>query len=142
LAITNFGNLLCVLLSSVFQKVLAALRKRICETRTRRMTMTIEERRAEIDRIDAELLRIISLRAQVACELFALKWASGAPVCDPQRELQVVQRAQRCNAGPLDEQAVGRIFRVVIEESRQLERQLERQSKTRPGKEQETTHDR
>jgi chorismate mutase / prephenate dehydratase len=89
--------------------------------------MTIEERRAEIDRIDAELLRIVSLRAQVACELFALKRANGTPVCDPQRELQVVQRAQRCNTGPLDEQAVGRIFRAVIEESRQLERHLEYQ---------------
>jgi chorismate mutase-like protein len=104
--------------------------------------MTIEQRRAEIDRIDAELLRIISRRARVACELLALKRANGAPVCDPERELQVVQRAQRCNTGPLDERAVARIFRTVIEESRQLERQLERQFKNKLGNKQETAHDR
>ena len=65
--------------------------------------MTIEEKRAEIDRIDAELLRLINQRAQVACELFAIKRAQGKPVCDPERELQVVQRAQRFNTGPLRE---------------------------------------
>jgi len=86
--------------------------------------MSIDERRAEIDRIDAELLRLINQRAQVACALFSLKRAAGAPICDPEREFQVVQRAQQFNSGPLDEEAVARIFRVVIEESRRLEEQL------------------
>ncbi len=96
--------------------------------------MTIEERRAEIDRIDSDLLRIVNMRAQVACEIAALKRANGAALCDPQRELQVVERAQQSNRGPLDDQAVARIFRALIEESRQLEGKL--------GKEQEHTHDR
>jgi len=100
--------------------------------------MTIEERRAEIDRIDSELLRTLNRRAQVACELAALKRANGAALCDPQRELQVVERARQSNRGPLSDQAVARIFRSVIEESRQLESQ--REEKTEPR--QEHTHDR
>jgi chorismate mutase/prephenate dehydratase len=87
--------------------------------------MTIEERRAEIDRIDAELLRCINLRAQVACELLGLKRAAGAPICDPERELQIVQRAQHFNSGPLDQEAVARIFRAIIQESRLLEEKLD-----------------
>lgn len=100
--------------------------------------MTIEERRAEIDRIDSDLLHILNRRAHVACELAVLKRANGTALCDPQRELQVVQRAQQGNRGPLSDQAVARIFRVVIEESRQLESQLEEMTEHK----QEHTHDR
>ena len=39
--------------------------------------MTIDEKRTEIDRIDAELLRLINLRAQLAVDLFGLKRAAG-----------------------------------------------------------------
>jgi chorismate mutase-like protein len=104
--------------------------------------MTIEERRAEIDRIDSDLLHILNLRAQVACEIAALKRANGAALCDPQRERQVVERAQQSNRGPLDGQAVARIFRAVIEESRQLESQRERQFEEKAGNKEEHTHDR
>lgn len=86
--------------------------------------MTIEARRIEIDRLDAELLRLINERAQVACRLFDLKRATGAPICDPERELQVVQRVQSFNRGPLSEDAVARVFRAIIEESRRLEESL------------------
>jgi chorismate mutase len=93
---------------------------------TRRATMTIEEQRAEIDRIDSDLLRTLNQRAQVACEIAVLKRANGTALRDPQRELQVVERAQQSNRGPLTDAAVVRIFRAVIEESRRLERHIER----------------
>jgi len=104
--------------------------------------MTIEERRAEIDRIDSDLLRILNRRAQVACELAVLKRVSGASLCDPQRELQVVERAQQSNRGPLTDPAVARIFRAVIEESRRLERHLDRRLEEKTENKQEHTHDR
>jgi chorismate mutase len=40
------------------------------------------------------------------------------------REREVIERARRANRGPLDEEAVERLFRAVIRESRRLQTQL------------------
>ena len=83
--------------------------------------MNIEIQRAEIDAIDAELLNLINRRARVAIEVGMLKRSAGSPFLDPGREREVLARACRNNAGPLDEDAVARIFRRVIRESRRVE---------------------
>jgi chorismate mutase len=83
--------------------------------------MQIEDWREEIDAIDRELLRLLNQRARVARKIGALKRAAGLPVCDPDRERAVLSQAQHANAGPLDEQAVGKLFRRIIRETRRLE---------------------
>jgi len=83
--------------------------------------MSIKDWRAEIDEIDAELLRLVNRRARIAVRVGALKCAAGLPVRDPARERDVLARACRENAGPLDAQAVARIFRRIIRESRRAE---------------------
>ncbi|HEV2705494.1 MAG TPA: chorismate mutase [Pyrinomonadaceae bacterium] len=83
--------------------------------------MRIEELREEIDTIDAELLRLMNRRALVAVQVGALKSSAGLPIHDPQRERTVLSRACRANDGPLDDDAVSKIFRLIIRESRRLE---------------------
>ena len=83
--------------------------------------MDIEYWRREIDDIDAELLRLLNMRARLALKVGALKQAADIPFCDPDRERNVLQRLQEINCGPLDEQAVGKVFRRIIRESRRLE---------------------
>ena len=83
--------------------------------------MRIEDWRAEIDEIDAELLRLVNRRARIAVQVGALKSVGGLPVRDPDRERDVLARACRENSGPLDGQAVARIFRRIIRESRRAE---------------------
>ena len=83
--------------------------------------MDIDHWRKEIDDIDAELLRLLNMRARLAMKVGALKQAAHLPFCDPDRERSVLQRLQELNAGPLDERAVGRVFRRIIRESRRLE---------------------
>jgi len=83
--------------------------------------MDIEYWRREIDDIDAELLRLLNMRARLALKVGALKQAADIPFCDPDRERNVLQRLQQINCGPLDEQAVGKVFRRIIRESRRLE---------------------
>ena len=83
--------------------------------------MDIDYWRREIDDIDAELLRLLNMRARLALKVGALKLAADLPFCDPDRERAVLQRLQEINSGPLDEHAVGKVFRRIIRESRRVE---------------------
>lgn len=83
--------------------------------------MTIEDWRAEIDAVDAELLRLLNARATLAIRVGESKRSAGLSVTDGAREREVVERARRANAGPLDSAAVARLFRRIIHESRRAE---------------------
>jgi chorismate mutase len=83
--------------------------------------MDIDHWRKEIDDIDSELLRLLNMRARLALKVGALKQAAHIPFCDPDRERSVLQRVQEMNAGPLDERAIGKLFRRIICESRRVE---------------------
>ena len=84
--------------------------------------MTIDEIRQEIDRLDGELLRIFNERASLALRIGEIKKLRHLPVYDPTREKQIFERMKRSNPGPLDDQAIVRLFERVIDESRRLER--------------------
>ncbi len=86
--------------------------------------MDIEHWRKEIDDIDAELLRLLNMRARLALKVGALKQAEDLPFCDPDRERHVLRRMQEINPGPLDERAVGKLFRRIIRESRRVESEV------------------
>jgi len=85
-------------------------------------TMSIDEIRSEIDRLDSELLRIFNERASLALAIGHIKKEKGLPVYDPTREKKIFERIQSQNPGPLDNQAIVRLFERVIDESRRLER--------------------
>ena len=85
--------------------------------------MTIEDWRVEIDKIDAELLRLLNARAEIAVRVGETKRVEGLSVLNRGREREVVARARRANRGPLDDEAVERLFRAVIRESRRLQTQ-------------------
>jgi len=86
--------------------------------------MTIEHWRTEIDEIDRELLRLLNRRARLAMKVGALKQNAGLPCCDTERERDVLTRLQQANGGPLDSRAIGKLFRRVIRESRNLEERM------------------
>jgi chorismate mutase-like protein len=83
--------------------------------------MDIEHWRREIDEIDKEILRLLNLRARLAIKVGTLKKAADLPFCDPERERYVLGRLQELNDGPLDHDAVGKLFRRIIRESRRVE---------------------
>lgn len=84
--------------------------------------MDIDDLRKEIDRLDNELLRIFNERAGLALKIGEIKKGLGLPVYDPAREKRIFQRMKDANPGPLDDQAIVRLFERVIDESRRLER--------------------
>ena len=83
--------------------------------------MNIEYWRSEIDEIDRELLRLLNRRARLAMKVGAIKSAAGLPCCDPERERIVLGKLQAANSGPLDHEAVTRLFRRIILESRRVQ---------------------
>jgi chorismate mutase len=84
--------------------------------------MTIDDIRENIDRLDSELLRIFNERASLALAIGHLKKGLDLPVYDPAREKRIFTRMTAENEGPLDDQAIVRLFERVVDESRRLER--------------------
>ena len=84
--------------------------------------MEIEELRREIDRLDHELLRIFNERANLALHIGEIKKERDLPVYDPAREKRIFDRMRGANPGPLEDDAIVRLFERVIDESRRLER--------------------
>src|ERR1043165_6182837 len=86
--------------------------------------MSIKDRRAEIDAIDSELLRLLNARANLALRVGETKKSAGLDLCDSGREREVIERVCRANDGPLNERSVARLFRSIIRESRLAEERL------------------
>ena len=87
--------------------------------------LTIEELRTRIDVIDDQLVRLLNVRVACAVEVGRLKHDAGLPIYDPEREkkvLAVVREAATKLAGPLEAEAVVRIFERIIDEARRAER--------------------
>jgi chorismate mutase-like protein len=85
--------------------------------------MTIEKFRKRIDQLDDQFLRLLSVRAQLAIEIGRTKRESGVELYDPVREQEVVSRVLENNPGVLDAEALIRVFREIVTESRNAEEQ-------------------
>ncbi|MBX7219477.1 MAG: chorismate mutase [Blastocatellia bacterium] len=86
--------------------------------------MTLQYWRDQIDQVDEELVRLLNRRAQYVQEIAKLKHRQGLPVHFPDREAQVFARICAANPGPLDGEALIRLFHSIIAESRRLEHDL------------------
>ncbi|MCS6874524.1 MAG: chorismate mutase [Pyrinomonadaceae bacterium] len=86
----------------------------------------IEDWRREIDMIDAEIVRLINQRAVLCRKIGIFKLKKQLPVVDLQREKQILENALSKNAGFISNDALERIFKVLIRESRNI--QIEAQS--------------
>jgi len=88
----------------------------------------ISNPRAEIDRIDDEILRLLNERAAIALRVGAAKTIADASLCDPKRESEVLNRLAKENSGPFDEQSITNIFQRIIDESLHLQQKTYRQT--------------
>jgi chorismate mutase len=84
--------------------------------------VTIEDYRNEINQLDRELLRIFNQRAALALKIGEIKKDLALPVYDPEREKRIFEAMSAANPGPLENDAIIRLFERVIDESRRLER--------------------
>jgi chorismate mutase/prephenate dehydratase len=82
----------------------------------------IGRRRSEIDRIDAEIVKLIGERATHAAAIGRLK--GGGPVYRPEREAEVLRRVAASGGGPLPAESLTRIFVEIVSGCRALESRL------------------
>ncbi len=78
----------------------------------------IWERRRKIDEIDEKLVELLNQRAALAIEIGNFKRRNNQSPVSPDREREIVRRACQTSAGPLDPEAIARLFRAILEESR------------------------
>jgi chorismate mutase / prephenate dehydratase len=77
--------------------------------------------RKELDAIDHEILAAVNRRAELAKQIGKLKQSGNEGVYDPEREADVLRRATRDNAGPLNSDAIRAIYRELISASRAIQ---------------------
>ena len=72
-------------------------------------------------RLDQQLLELLSERAEYVLAVGKIKSERNMEVFDPERERQIIRNILRENKGPLDDDALRRIFECVIDECRRIE---------------------
>ena len=87
-----------------------------------RSVSRIDELRQQIDDIDERLVQLLSARAACALAIGHEKKLLGLEVYQPSREAEVIGHVRRINQGPLDNEAMKRLFERIIDEARRLER--------------------
>jgi chorismate mutase len=74
--------------------------------------------RRRIDRLDDQILRLLARRAALAVQVGLIKRRTGLSARSSDRERAILHRIARSNQGPLQQGAVRRIFRSIVQESR------------------------
>ena len=87
----------------------------------KRKQMSLDELRKNIDRCDADIVRLLNERTEHVLEIGRLKEQTGDGVYVPSREKAVLERATNLNDGPLPDTAIGAIYREIMSASLALE---------------------
>ena len=83
--------------------------------------MKISDWRRKIDAIDTALLHLLNLRAELALEVGRMKQEEGVTLRAPVREQEILSRMKELNPGPLDGEAVDRVYQLILAEAIRLQ---------------------
>lgn len=81
--------------------------------------------RDRIDALDRQLVALLNARAQCALDVGELKRVLQMEIYQPDRERAVLDHVRAINEGPLDGDAIARLFERIIDEARRLERMVQ-----------------
>jgi chorismate mutase-like protein len=79
--------------------------------------MKIDDWRRKIDAIDTAMLHLLNLRTELALEVGRFKTAEGVALRVPAREQEILNRLKGLNPGPLDGEAIERIYQLILDQS-------------------------
>lgn len=82
----------------------------------------LEELRVSIDDVDRRIVELLNERTNVVEEIGRVKRTARLPIYEPKREDQVFANISACNAGPISNQGLRRIFERIIDEMRIIQR--------------------
>ena len=88
--------------------------------------MSIEQLREEIDKVDAEIINLLSRRKKAVQKIALFKKKLDKPIVDNRREQQIIKRLKRIAKGKnLDDGLIVSLYRVIIKNSRDEQKNSE-----------------
>ena len=76
---------------------------------------TVSSYRERITAVDREIVDAVNRRIALVAELHAHKRAQGYPMRDPGREQALIASLSTSNAGPISEQRLAELYRLLLE---------------------------
>lgn len=86
--------------------------------------MSLLESRKAIDRIDAQIVRLLNERTKCALDIGAIKLKQGEEIYAPHRERAVLNRVSKLNKGPLSSESIRSIYREVMSSALAVEKPM------------------
>src|SRR5688572_5698049 len=86
--------------------------------------MSIPEHRKAIDKLDAQIVRLINERTKHVLAIGEIKLKAGEEIYAPHRERAVLQRVGKLNSGPITNEQLRAIYREVMSSALALEKTL------------------
>jgi chorismate mutase len=105
--------------------------------------LSLDALREEIDKIDEVIVRLLDSRARCAYSIGRLKHELGKAVYEPAREAAVIAHVRKVNeslGGPLDGDAVVRLYERIMDEARRIQRIESEKDAERKAIEQDVTN--
>ncbi len=86
--------------------------------------MTISEYRKAIDKLDAQLIRLLNERTRLVLQIGEIKVKAGEAIYVPHRERLVLQRICKINQGPIKDESLRAIYREIMSSALSLEKTM------------------
>jgi chorismate mutase/prephenate dehydratase len=86
--------------------------------------MNLPEHRKAIDKLDAQIVRLLNERTKHVLAIGAIKIKAGEEIYAPHRELAVFARVGKQNAGPITNESLRAIYREIMSSALSLEKTL------------------
>src|SRR5262252_2283322 len=86
--------------------------------------MNIPEHRKAIDKLDAQLVKLLNERTKHVLAIGEIKIKAGEEIYAPHRERAVLDRICRLNKGPTTDEALRAIYREIMSSALSLEKSL------------------
>ena len=86
--------------------------------------MSIPEHRKAIDKLDAQIVRLLNERTKHVLNIGEIKLKAGEEIYAPHRERAVLNRICRQNAGPITNESLQAIYREIMSSALSLEKSM------------------
>ena len=86
--------------------------------------MNIPEHRQAIDKLDAQIIRLLNERTRHVLRIGELKLKGGQQIYAPEREMAVLRRICKLNPGPIRNESLQAIYREIMSSALALEKSM------------------
>jgi chorismate mutase/prephenate dehydratase len=86
--------------------------------------MSLPEHRQAIDKLDAQIVRLLNQRTRHVLAIGEIKLKAGEEIYAPHRERAVLRRISRLNGGPMTDEQLAAVYREVMSSALALEKSL------------------